>query len=142
MQLSISFTKLSPHAIILQRANDTDAWYDLCSVEDYLLQPWERKIFLTNIAMAIPVGYYGRVAPRSWLAAKYWIDVLAGVIDAWYRGDIGVVLLNTWNEAVSITREMRIAQLIIETYHEVDFQQVESLDDTVRWSGGWGSSGV
>ena len=142
MSFDITFKKLSSHAITPQRANETDAWYDLCSIEDYLLQPWERKIFLTNISMAIPLGYYGRVAPRSWLAAKYGIDVLAGVIDAWYRGDIGVVLLNTWDEAVSITRGMRIAQLIIETYHEVTFHEVESLDDTARWSGGWGSSGV
>lgn len=71
-------------------------------MEEYVLQPQERKVFLTHIALAIPVGWYGRIAPRSGLAAKHGIDVLAGIIDAGYRGDIGVVLLNTGNEPVHI----------------------------------------
>ncbi len=140
--LTISIKKLSANAIIPQAANTHDAWYDLCSVEDYLIQPWERKIFPTNISMAIPEWYYGRVAPRSGLAAKYGIDVLAWVIDAWYRWDIWVVMLNTGNDAVSITKGMRIAQIIIETCHQATFEEVEDLENTSRWEWWWGSSGI
>lgn len=142
MSLQIAFKKLSTHAVVPQRANDTDAWYDLCSVESYLLEPWERKIFLTNISMAIPVWYYGRVAPRSGLAVKYGLDVLAGVVDAGYRGDVWVVLLNTGEEAFSITTGMKIAQIIIEKYHDAEFIQTDNLEESTRGEWWWGSSGI
>ncbi len=142
MSLEIAFKKLSSHAVIPQRANETDAGYDLCSVESYLLEPWERKVFLTNISMAIPVWYYGRVAPRSWLAVKYGLDVLAWVVDAWYRWDIWVVLLNTSKEAFSITTGMKIAQIIIEKYYDVQFIETDNLEESTRGEWWWGSSGM
>ena len=80
----------------------------------------------------MPHGYYARIAPRSGLAAKHGIDVLAGVIDAGYRGDYGVVLLNTSSEPLQITKGMRIAQMIIERCHQVEFEQVDELEMTPR----------
>ena len=139
--VAIQIKKLTPDAILPTQNSPADAGYDLYSVEEYMLQPGERKVFPTNLSLALPHGYYARIAPRSGLAAKHGIDVLAGVIDAWYRGDYGVVLLNTWNEIVHITKWMRIAQMIVESCHTADFLEVEELEETQRWDGWWGSSG-
>jgi dUTP pyrophosphatase len=90
----------------------------------------------------MPSGIYGRIAPRSGLAFKNGIDVLAGVIDPGYRGEIGVVLYNTdQNNMFKISRGDRIAQIIFETYHSVTFQETNSLGETSRSNGGFGSSG-
>ena len=86
--------------MIPARANKTDAGYDLWSVESYTLKPLERKLFKTGISVEIPEGHYGRIAPRSGLAYKHGLDVLAGVIDSSYRGEIGVILINLSNEEV------------------------------------------
>ncbi len=139
--VAIQIKKLSAEAILPTQNSPADAGYDLYSVEEYLLQPWERKVFPTNLSLALPHGYYARIAPRSGLAAKHGIDVLAGVIDAGYRGDYGVVLLNTSSEPLQITKGMRIAQMIIERCHQVEFEQVDELEMTPRWWGAWGSSG-
>ncbi len=138
----IQIKKLSADGIIPTQNTPSDAWYDLYSTEEYILQPWERKVFLTHLSLALPVWYYARIAPRSGLAAKHGIDTLAGVIDAWYRGDYGVVLLNTWHESVQITKGMKIAQMIIETCHSAEFEEVIELDDTSRGVWWWGSSGT
>ncbi len=151
--------KLTENAIIPTRGSEYAAGYDLYSTENYVLKPGERKLFKTNISLAIPRGFYGRIAPRSGLAYKNGIDVLGGVIDADYRGDIGVILLNTDNEEwsewlgegygikgegknIEIKKGDRIAQIIFEQYFEVDFKEVENLDDSNRGENGWGSSGV
>jgi len=150
--------KLSENAIVPTKGSDGAAGYDLYSTEDYVLKPGERKLFKTNISLAIPKNYYGRIAPRSGLAYKNGIDVLGGVIDSDYRGDIGVILLNTNSQDKQlisnldgvITNELkplevkkgdRIAQIIFEQYFEADFIEVKNLDETVRDSGGWGSTG-
>ncbi len=86
-------------------------------------------------------GYYGRIAPRSGLAAKYGIDVLAGVCDASYRGEVGVVLINHGNAAFPIKPGDRIAQLIIEACAPVTWRVVDQLSDTSRSNGGFGSTG-
>lgn len=138
---SIPIKKLSPDAIIPQQMRASDAAFDVCTLESYILQPGERKTFSTGIAMAIPLGYYGRVAPRSGLAAKHGIDVLAGVVDAGYRGEIGVVLLNTGPELVSISAWDRIAQMIIERCYQATFEEVSELEESDRGVWGWGSSG-
>lgn len=96
----------------------------------------------TGVRVAVPPGYYGRVAPRSGLAVKKFVDVGAGVIDADYRGDIGVVLFNLSDVPFEVKRGDRIAQLVIEKISMGDVIQVESLDDTQRGDGGFGSTGV
>ena len=108
----------------------------------YVLAPGERRLFKTGIAMAIPSTHYGRIAPRSGLAYKEGIDVLAGVIDSDYRGNIGVILLNTGDEQVFIKHGDRIAQIIFERADVAHLKVVDELEDTTRDAGGFGSTGV
>lgn len=96
----------------------------------------------TGLAFAIPVGNYGRIAPRSGLAAKHSIDVGAGVIDADYRGEVKVLLFNHSDIDFAINEGDRIAQMIIEKYTLTDLVEVQELDDTVRGAGGFGSTGI
>jgi dUTP pyrophosphatase len=100
----------------------------------------ERKLFKTGLSIAIPQGMYGRIAPRSGLAYKDGIDVLAGVIDEDYRGDVGVILINFGTTEKQFKIGDRIAQIIFEFYNVVNVVEVKELDETVRSSGGWGST--
>jgi len=124
------------------KSHVTDAGYDLFSTEDVFLKPSQRKVVKTGIKLSIPIGFYGRVAPRSGLAVKSGVDVLAGVIDSGYHGEIGVVLINTDKfESVSLPRSSRIAQLIFEKCEDMNFETVLSLDVSEREGGGFGSTG-
>ena len=96
----------------------------------------------TGLAFGIPVGNYGRIAPRSGLAAKNSIDVGAGVIDSDYRGEVKVLLFNFSDTDFKIAEGDRIAQMIIEKYTITALTEVDTLDDTVRGEGGFGSTGV
>jgi dUTP pyrophosphatase len=134
---------LSKEAKIPMRANPPDAGADLCSVEDFVLNPLERKAIATGISVEIPEGYYGRIAPRSGLAYKNGLDVLAGVVDSSYRGEIKVILFNTDKEnSFEIKIGDRIAQLIIEDHFNFEFEISEDLSYTHRGEGGFGSTGV
>ncbi len=138
--MKIQITKLSNLATLPQQMREHDAAFDLYSIEDYTLEPWERKLFKTNIALAIPVGWYGRIAPRSGLAYKHGIDVLWWVIDSAYRGDIWVILYNTSKEAFAIEAGFRIAQMIIEKCAQCEREVVEELGDTQRGDKWFGST--
>jgi dUTP pyrophosphatase len=141
--MNIQIKKLSDKAKIPSQGSKYAAGYDLYAAEEVLVNTMGRKLVKTNISIAIPEGYYGRIAPRSGLAYKNGIDVLAGVIDSDYRGDIGVILLNTDNNLdFEVNVGDRIAQIIIEKCHSVNWETVETLDATVRSEGGFGSSGV
>jgi dUTP pyrophosphatase len=141
--MNIQIKKLSDKAKIPSQGSKYAAGYDLYAAEEVLVNTMGRKLVKTNISIAIPEGYYGRIAPRSGLAYKNGIDVLAGVIDSDYRGDIGVILLNTdHNLDFEVNVGDRIAQIIIEKCHSVNWETVETLDATVRSEGGFGSSGV
>lgn len=143
---SISVLKLDPAAKLPRRANPTDAGADLCALEDGYLLPGQRGTIRTGIALSIPEGFYGRIAPRSGLAAKNGVDTLAGVIDSSYRGEVKVCLINLSNggpeEAFQWKAGDRIAQLIIESCQLCSFSETQSLDNTVRGAGGFGSSGI
>ncbi len=131
-------------AIVPKRADDGAAGYDLTSVENVLLGPNERKMIDTGIVIECPKDCYARIAPRSGLAAKYGIDVLAGVVDSSYRGHIKVILYNTEKNAVEIEIGDKIAQLIFERIYTPELEEVESIDDlmdTSRGAGGFGSTG-
>jgi len=124
------------------KANPDDAGYDLMASENCHIPPLTRKLVRTGISVAIPEGLYGRIAPRSGLALKHGIDVLAGVVDSGYRGEIGVILYNTDKDnAFSVHVGDRIAQLIIEKHHMFDFIEVSKLPTTIRSNKGFGSSG-
>ncbi len=109
-----------------------------------VLKPLERAIIKTGLFMALPVGYEAQVRPRSGLAAKKGISVLnaPGTIDADYRGEIGVILVNLSNEAFTINDGERIAQMVIAKHERADWTEVTQLDSTDRGAGGFGSTGV
>jgi dUTP pyrophosphatase len=111
--------------------------------EAVTLGPLERKIVGTGLKIALPEGYEAQVRPRSGLAAKHGITVLnaPGTIDADYRGEIGVILVNLSNEPFIIQPGERIAQLVVAQYSQVEWSPVESLDSTQRGEGGFGSTG-
>ena len=100
-----------------------------------------RRIVKTGISIAIPPGYYGRIAPRSGLAIKRGIDVLAGVVDSGYRGEVGVVLQNLSEHDFPFSQGERVAQLILEQCNTIGWVEVEELEDSVRSDGGFGSTG-
>ena len=108
-----------------------------------ILQPGERALVSTGISMAIPRGYEAQIRPRSGLAYKFGVTVLnsPGTIDADYRGDIGVLLINHGEEAFAIEDGMRIAQLVVAEYTQFNWNEVEHLTATERGSGGFGSTG-
>jgi len=108
------------------------------------LKPLERTIVKTGLFIALPVGFEAQVRPRSGLAAKKGVTVLnaPGTIDADYRGEIGVILVNLSNEDFVINDGERIAQLIIAQYTQATWKEVTILDETKRGSGGFGSTGV
>lgn len=108
------------------------------------LHPGERALIPTGLRMAIPSGYEGQVRPRSGLAVKKGLTVLntPGTIDADYRGDVMVILINLGQESVVIERGERIAQLVIAPVTRAHFQFTDNLDETARGSGGFGSTGV
>lgn len=112
--------------------------------EAITLKPLERVIVKTGLFMALPVGFEAQVRPRSGLAAKKGITVLnaPGTIDADYRGEIGVILVNLSNEDFVINDGERIAQLVIAKYEQATWKEVEVLDETERGAGGFGSTGV
>ena len=112
--------------------------------EAFELKPLERRLVPTGLYMALPEGYEAQVRPRSGLALKYGITVLntPGTIDADYRGEVGVVLVNLSNEPFSIEPGERIAQMVIAKYEQVELEEVEILDETERGAGGYGHSGT
>ena len=112
-------------------------------VESISLAPMERKIIPTGISISLPEGHEAQVRPRSGLAAKHGITVLnsPGTIDADYRGEIGVILINLSNEVFTISPEDRIAQLVIAQYTQIIWEPTQTLEESERGSGGFGSTG-
>ena len=134
--------RMSPNATMPTRGSPLSAGYDLSSSETTVISAGCRGIVKTDLRIACPEGTYGRIAPRSGLAVKKFIDVGAGVVDADYRGDVGVVLFNFGTEDFKIERGDRIAQLILEKISMVDVKIVEELSETSRGEGGFGSTGI
>ncbi len=140
-EFPVFFKRLHPAAKLPARGSDGSAGADLCCVEAFTLAPGARLAVRTGLGVEIPAGWYGRVAPRSGLAAKHGIDTLAGVVDADYRGELRVLLVNLGQEPVHIEAGARIAQLIIERAARCDYIWAEELSDTERGGGGFGSTG-
>jgi dUTP pyrophosphatase len=112
--------------------------------QDIELGPLERKIVPTGISIALPVGFEAQVRPRSGLAAKNGVTVVnaPGTVDADYRGEIGVILINLSKEPFRISRGMRIAQLVVARHARAVWREVSELDRTARGAGGFGSTGM
>jgi dUTP pyrophosphatase len=140
---------LLPHAKDLPApayATPQSAGMDLAAAidADLTLKTGERALVPTGIAIALPAGYEAQVRPRSGLAAKNGVTVVntPGTIDADYRGEIKVILINHGPEVFTVQRGMRIAQLVIARYEQAQWNIVESLDETSRGAGGFGSTGT
>jgi len=142
--MKIDVMKTFSNAHLPTYARDGDAGADLYSLHAVNILPGEYKLVSTGIAMAIPQGYVGLIHPRSGLAAKHGITVLnaPGTIDAGYRGEIKVLLINHSNEVYFIARAERIAQLVIQKVENVFFEPVDELPESNRGQGGFGSTGV
>ena len=137
----LEFRQLDARATLPQRGSVHSAGLDLFCIEALFIGPRQRVTARTGLSVAIPLGYYGRVAPRSGLAAKNGLDVLAGVIDADYRGEIGCLLYNTGDESINLPAGSKICQLIVEQIITPVAVWSEELDDTARGAGGFGSTG-
>lgn len=126
-------------------ATSSSAGLDLRAVLDVpvTLSPLERKVIKTGLKIALPEGFEAQIRPRSGLAAKHGLTVLnsPGTIDADYRGEIGVILVNLSNETFTVNPGERIAQMVIASFTQVEWQATDVLDQTVRGEGGFGSTG-
>lgn len=138
--LTIKFKKLKEEAILPNYAHSSDAGFDLFSIENYVLKTGERHIFKIGLASEIPEGYFVMIKPKSGLAVKAGIDVLAGVIDSAYRDEWGVVLINFGKEPYEIKIGDKIAQgnfLKIDQPKLVEASELSSINR----GGGFGSTG-
>lgn len=139
--MRIKVKRLSPQAILPDYSHPGDAGLNLYSLEDYTLQPNERRALATGLAIEFEPGYVGLIKDRSGLAAKHGLHTLAGVIDAGYRGEYKIVLINLGSQAYQIKRGDKIAQLLIVPVAQVEVLEAEQLSDSSRSSGGFGSTG-
>ena len=134
--------KLTNNAALPKRSTEGAAGYDLCAAQDCTIPASGKGLVKTGISISFPPGLYARIAPRSGLALKRFIDVGAGVVDADYRGEVGVVLFNHGDHDFEVKMGDRIAQLILERIDTPPVEEVQGLDSTVRGSGGFGSTGI
>jgi len=144
LMVELLVQRLDPELPLPARAHPGDAGLDLRAREDVTLKPGERHAMPTGIAVAIPEGYAGFVLPRSGLAARHGISLVnaPGLIDAGYRGEIKVLLVNLDpHEAVELRRGERIAQVLVQAVPEVVVREVEALPQSARGDGGFGSTG-
>jgi dUTP pyrophosphatase len=137
----ILFKRLHSEARLPSRGSARAAGLDLCAIERVTLAPGARAAVRTGLAVAIPEGFYGRVAPRSGLAVRHGIDVLAGVVDSDYRGEILCALVNHGTEAFEIEPGARVAQLVVEAIATPEPAWANDLEETERGAGGFGSTG-
>ena len=141
MHTSLKFKRLDPRAVLPTRGSALSAGLDLFCIDDLQIEPQSRIRAHTGLSAAIPEGFYGRVAPRSGLAARHGLDVLSGVIDADYRGEIICLLYNTGDEPIALPAGSKMCQLIIEKVITPTPTWAEDLEETARGAGGFGSTG-
>lgn len=142
--VSIQILKLDPELPLPSYAHPGDAGADLVAREDVTLAPFGRALVPTGVALALPEGYVALVHPRSGLAHKHGLSIVnaPGTVDAGYRGEIKVSLINLDpTESIALKRGDRIAQLVIQEFVSAEFVEVDELPDSERGSGGHGSTG-
>jgi dUTP pyrophosphatase len=135
------FKRLDSKATLPTRGSQSSAGLDIYSLEHVTIGPGERSLARTGLSVAIPEGFYGRVAPRSGLAVKQGLDVLAGVIDSDYRGELLCLLYNTSDTPISLPAQSKICQLILEKIASPEAVWSDDLSETARGAGGFGSTG-
>ncbi|KAL1841271.1 hypothetical protein VTJ49DRAFT_7273 [Mycothermus thermophilus] len=134
--------KLSDKARLPTRGSAFAAGYDLYAARPTTIPARGKALVDTDISMAVPLGTYGRIAPRSGLAAKNFIDTGAGVIDADYRGPVKVLLFNHGETDFQVNEGDRVAQLVLERIYTPDVVEVAELEESARGAGGFGSTGI
>lgn len=144
--MKIKVTKLHSRTTLPEYQTQDAAGMDLHARLDtpITLEPLERRIIPTGIAVSLPAGYEAQIRARSGLAIKHGITMVNGIgtVDADYRGEIGVLLVNLSNESFIIEPDMRIAQMVIAQYQRIVWELVDELDMTDRGEGGYGSTGI
>jgi dUTP pyrophosphatase len=141
--MAVRFKRLRAEACLPEQSHPGDAGMDLRACEAVLLAPGARSLIRTGLSVEMPAGMEAQVRPRSGLALRHGVTVLnaPGTIDAGYRGEIGVILINLGQEPFTIEPGMRIAQLVFAAVAGVEVAEAESLSDTARGAGGFGSTG-
>jgi dUTP pyrophosphatase len=143
--VEVLIQRLDPQLPLPTRGSPGDAGWDLRARVDVHLEPGERALIPTGVAIALPAGYVGLVHPRSGMALRSGFALVnaPGTIDAGYRGEISVIGINTdVNSAIDITRGDRIAQLLVQEFCTIDWRETDELPGSWRGEGGFGSSGI
>jgi dUTP pyrophosphatase len=142
--MKLKILKLTPSSILPRYEHLNDSGLDLFSIEEIEIPAQESKLIHTGIAIELPEGTEAQIRPRSGLALKYQITLLntPGTIDEGYRGEIGIILINHGKNTFTVTKEMKIAQMVITPVIRVEVEEVDSLSDTSRGTGGFGSTGM
>lgn len=140
--MKLEAKKLQPDALLPARAHADDAGLDLFANEALTLEPGMRRTVKTGIALAIPTGYVGLIWDKSSIPHKWGVKTMGGVIDASYRGEIGVIMVNLSEETQKFEKGAKISQLLIQRVELPEVCEVTELDDTIRGEGGFGSTGT
>ncbi len=142
--LIVKISKANKDAVLPSYAHPGDAGMDLYSVEETEIKAGERKLVGTGIKIALETGYEAQIRPKSGLAIKEGITVLntPGTIDAGYRGEVKVILINLGDKAFGIKKGQKIAQMVFAKVEEAKLEEVDELDETPRNDGGFGSTGL
>ncbi len=139
--VNIKIKKLNPEAIAPSYAHSGDAGLDLCSCEEFILQPHERHLTSTGLSIEIPEGFVALIWDKSGVANKG-IKTMGGVIEYTYRGEYKVILYNTGKESFEVKKGQKIAQLLIQPIMTARIEEVDELSETERGDGGFGSTGI
>jgi dUTP pyrophosphatase len=142
--VKVKVLKLVDSAILPRYEHADDSGLDLFALRDQELLPGQTALIGTGIAIELPIGTEAQIRPRSGLALKHSITVLntPGTVDAGYRGEIGVILINHGQQSFQVVQQMKIAQMVIVPVLRADLEEVNQLSETVRGGGGFGSTGV
>ena len=140
--MTIKFQKILDEAIIPHYAHPGDAGMDIFSAEEAIIKAGERKNIKTGVKMELPDGFVGLVWDKSGLALKNGIKTMAGVIDADYRGEIGIVLVNLSENDYKIEKGQKIAQMLIQKVERAEIEEARELSETKRGEGSFGSTGL
>lgn len=140
--MRLSFKKLHPDAIVPKYALPGDAGMDLFAIQEYSIPPHERTLISTGIAMALPAQHVGLIWDKSGPPVKVGLHTMGGVIDETYRGELKIVVINHGNELIRIEKGQKVAQLLVQPIARPAITEVSELDDTIRGTGGFGSTGL
>lgn len=138
----LKYKKLTNNAFAPSKGSLVAAGFDLRSANNYKIEAHNKQIIFTDLQIELPTGCYGRIAPRSSLAANHFIDIGAGVIDADYRGNIGIVMFNHSNVDYFVSRGDKVAQLICQKIYYPELLEVSQLSQSQRGTSGFGSTGL